>query len=345
MIVGITDLLEGTSQAGVLELRATLEDLLGGAGSDGRLLYQERVDRSVYRLHFEVDGKLRAIVVKRTKWARAQRNMLVIRRWLPIIGLERAAPELHATAAERGGRNVWHIYEDLGTRTLESERDCESVRSAVSLLGELHTRAAGHPLLPECRELGGDLGIRFYETSVRGAIECLEAIPPPEHRGSLERAALLDRLLERMEVLLAEQRERATAMEELGGPDTLLHGDLWLGNVILTPEGVRLIDWDHVAVGPIAYDLSTFLNRFPVAERDHVLDLYRDAVGHAGWELPAAGELNPLFATCELARCANCVVWPALAAAEGRDVGWAFEDLALVEGWLEALDPVLSEVA
>ena len=106
----------------------------------------------------------------------------------------------------------------------------------------------------------------------------------------------------------------------------------------------RLIDWDHAAVGPISYDLSTFLLRFPRERRPWILDLYRQSVARAGWRLPTAEDLNLLFETAELARFANRVIWPALAIAnDGAE--WGFDELSEVERWFEDLEPVLPEAS
>ena len=51
----------------------------------------------------------------------AQRNELVARRWLPAIDLSKSGPALIGVAAARTGECVWHAYEDLGDRALESE--------------------------------------------------------------------------------------------------------------------------------------------------------------------------------------------------------------------------------
>jgi nucleoside-diphosphate-sugar epimerase len=78
-------------------------------------------------------------------------DRLVVDRWLPAVGLgDRCAPLL-ATAAARQGRWVWQLYEDLGDETLDRCPERTRVESAVDLVAELHTRAAGHPLLPEVR--------------------------------------------------------------------------------------------------------------------------------------------------------------------------------------------------
>jgi thiamine kinase-like enzyme len=179
---------------------------------------------------------------------------------------------------------------------------------------------------------------------VRDAIHSLEALHPPAVELSPERVALRNGLLARLHHLLDEQPYRAQVMAELGGPDVLLHGDLWTTNVLVCSTGnglhARLIDWDRAGVGPISYDLSTFLYRFPPPARPWILDLYRDDVGHVGWRLPSAAELNLLFTTAEYARLANRVMWAAVALWMDH-VAWGFDELAAFAHWLDVVTPVL----
>ena len=69
-----------------------------------------------------------------------------------------------------------------------------------------------------------------------------------------------------MHLLEQEEPERAQALASVGGPETLLHGDLWPTNAIVRSRGdgfsVRLIDWDEAAAGPSWFDVSTLLLRF-----------------------------------------------------------------------------------
>jgi hypothetical protein len=235
---------------------------------------------------------------------------------------------------------VWQIYEDVGEVTLETDRDPAAVRAAVYLLGETHLRFIRHPLLADVRDWGGEFGPAFYSSSVRDAITCLEALPHSDLDGFGDCIALRDRLLERMWALRAQERERTEAIADLGGPETLLHGDVWLKNVAIARSvervSVRLIDWDHAGLGPLGYDLSTFVNGFPPHERHSVLELYEEAVADAGWRLPSQEDINYLFSTFELGRLANCVIWPALAATEG--VEGALEELEMTDDWLGSLD-------
>ena len=133
-------------------------------------------------------------------------------------------------------------------------------------------------------------------------------------------------------------------MKEWGGAETLLHGDLWAINVFVIPTGnglhARLIDWDHAAVGPFSYDLSTFLLRFPPGQRQWILEQYSEEVARSDWHLPEQAELNLLFETAEYARFANRIIWPAIALVMDN-AEWGFEMLAETERWFEQFEPVL----
>ena len=343
MIRGLDRLLEGHGQPGLTELCGLLEQLLDGRNVDGCLVEQTMLQpRSsrVFRLRFDVEGRTRRMIVKRLSPAIARRSELVDKRWLPAVGMSDHGPALLGSVAERGGSCVWHVYDDLGSCELDgSSVDRERVSAAIELIARLHTRFARHPLLGEVRLHGGDLGIHFCEANVRDARYALEGCrPAPEH------AELHNRLLQRVDNLRRELPHRAQAIDRFGGPETLLHGDLWAINVFVIPTSsglhARLIDWDHAAVGPASYDLSTFLLRLPPADRLWVLEVYREETSDAGWRLPPIPELNSLFETAEYARMANRLIWPAIAVAQDH-APWGWEALAEVDQWFENLETVL----
>ena len=348
MIEGLETLLEGKDQPGLTEVRELLQELLAGQDGTGRLLDQQSLKRrtqGVYRLRFAIGGQTRSVVIKRLEPEIARRNELVARRWLPAVGLDGSGPPLLGSVAARSGVCVWHVYDDLGScelgpREIDREPDRERLGAAVEVIAQMHTRFAGHALLGEVRLRGGDLGIHFYERNVRDAASALRAWQPPTAQ-----RALRDRLLVRLDTLLGELPQRAEALAELGGPETLLHGDLWAINVFVIPTAsgpcTRLIDWDHVAVGPATYDLSTFLLRFSAPHRPGVLERYREAVARGGWRLPGTQELNLLFETHEYARFANRIIWPAIALVMDH-AEWGVEELAEIERWFDKVQPVLA---
>jgi hypothetical protein len=345
LIDGGHTLLDETEQVGPQELERALQTLFGKPGSSACLGAWQELKPGVYRLQVAAGDGARAVIVKRLDPGRARRNQLVAERWLPAVGLGGRAPSLLGIAAERSGTGVWHVYEDLGDGALETEDPCPArLGAVVGLVAQVHTRFAGHRLLAECRLFGDDFGAGFFGANVRDAIRSLEALRPPALEMAPQSAALRNRLLGRLRGLLEEEPSRARVLAEFGGPETLLHGDLWTTNALVVPgpDGpqARLIDWDHVGVGPISYDLSTLLARFPVPDRPRILELYRRGVAGSGWRLPPVAVLNALFDTAEYARLANRVIWPALAALDGQ-AGWAFQELALLEQWLEGLRPIL----
>jgi hypothetical protein len=303
-------------------------------------------------LRFAREAKTRSVIIKRLKPEIARRDELVAQRWLPAIGLRECGPPVLGSVAARSGQCVWHVYDDLGQWELDPRKpDRERVLAAVEMIAQMHTRFANHALLGEIRLHGGDLGIPFYEANVRDAIYGLEAWRPEAPHDQLR-----DRLLQRLYALRHELPQRAQALAEWGGPETLLHGDLWAINVFVIPIvaageapaapvaggwRARLIDWDHAAVGPASYDLSTFLLRFPAADRSWVFDLYQQAVAHGNWQLPEPEALNFLFETHEFARFANRIIWPAIALVQDR-AEWGVEALAEIEQWFAEFRGVLA---
>lgn len=344
MIEGLDRFLEDTPHPGRAEVRAALQEVMLDVPS-ARLGRVQCLKRNVYRVEVEGEGVTRSVVVKRLSPDVATRNHLAITRWLPALGLARIAPRLLAVAAARNGSCIWHLYEDLGDWGLNPHHtNPDRIAAAIALIARLHTGSAGHPVLMEARQRGGDRGIHYFVANVQDAILGLETLRAPAVCVSAEQTVLRDRLLKRLTRLLAESRPRAQALEELGGPDVLLHGDLWTVNAFVQPvDGgmlARLIDWDHVGVGPLTYDLSTFLYRYPAPERWWILDHYQLAIARSGWRLPATHHLNQLFDTAESARYASRVIWPCLALLR-EHAEWGFAELAEIDRWFEDQQPVM----
>ena len=297
--------------------------VLTGTGGRPGLFAHERLKSSVHRLSFDAVAGPSSVVVKRLLPRVARITQLVAERWLPAGRLKWACPGLLGVVHEPREAVVWHIYEDVpGDELITSPPDPELLAPVVELVVELHSRFAGHALLDECREHGADLGMGFFTVEVARAVDALESVGSPASPLPREEAALRDRLLDRAARLYAERDERAQLLESYGGPDTLLHGDLWPSNALVVRRGdsfhARLIDWDHAGVGPVGYDLSTFLYRFSPEHRPWILDRYRDAAAGRGWLLPDDATLNLLFETAEYARYASCLAAAAPAASQGE---------------------------
>ena len=337
--------LEAREEPGVAELLEAMRPILPDAGAaEWASAELAPLKRRVYRLRVEGSHGARSVILKRTEPPIAHLNRLVAERWLPALRLGDHCAALIATAADRDGRWVWQIYEDLGDDTLERRSDRPRVGATTDVIAKLHARGAGHALLPEVRQYGKDLGLAFFAANVGDAIRGLELLGG--RHAPRELRSLGDRLLRRIYPLSVDMPRRAQVLKDVGGPDTLLHGDLWRNNAFATVSAgavrVQLIDWDHVGIGPLAYDLSTFLMRFPSAERPWILDRYRGTLSLAGLRLPSEDVLNELFETAEYARFANRVSWAAMAWLH-EDAEWVPIELAEIERWFDALRPILAE--
>ena len=338
---GLRRVLELSGEPAAAELCEVLTGLLDGGDPVDRVYSLCRLKPRVFRLSIATATPVRSVVLKRLEPSVAQRNHLIAERWLPALRLGDRCARLLATAADRRGACVWHVYEDLGDETLADRLDAERIAATVDFIAELHTRAANHPVLPDARRYCGSLGIQYFLANVGDAIAALEKLASAGIEIPREYVGLADRLRDRLVALLADTPRRAHVFERAAGPDTLLHGDLWTINVFVVAAGdelrARLVDWDRMGVGPFSYDLSTFLFRFRAAERPAILERYQDRVANAGWRVASPLELEILFDTAERARYANRVIWPALALMQ-EHAAWGFPELAEVERWFQTLD-------
>jgi Phosphotransferase enzyme family len=347
MIEGLLNRWMG-GETGLEELGMSLREV---GGNKARVLSVRQLEKHVYGIAIATPRQRLEIVAKRLTPPLANRNQLVMERWLPAAGLEYIAPKLLGVAAERAGRAVWHLYEDLGRSNLEdSPSTRHEVHVAIEMVADLHARFAGDHILAECWMWGEDHGMAFYDHSVRHAIAAVsDAVSALGTRGSDSDAARA--LLEKLERLADERDYRANKMAEFGGPDTLLHGDLWLDNLIVLSgsrarnglaargSAVCLIDWDNVGPGSFAYDLSTLVLRFPAEEQATVVSLYRAAAAANGIDVPADEDLHVPFATAESARLASIAIWPALTVAD-QGSQWASERLAEINEWFDLPRPL-----
>jgi Ser/Thr protein kinase RdoA (MazF antagonist) len=317
---------------------SSLEETLAVVEPGARVVAMSRLKRDgrVRRARL-VGGRRSSVVVKRARRAVARKTSLLNSRWLPAVGLQDCGPPLLGSGSA-ARESVWQVFEDLGNcELLPDHPEAGGLEAATRLVARVHVAFADPSLLPGCRDAFGDLGASFYGDWLRGAALALQATETSSL--SPDRLALLDRLNRRVEGLLAEEAGRTQRLLEVGGPATLLHGDLWPQNVLLPQARVgrhaRLIDWDHAVVGPVIYDVSTFISCLSPRFRIPALRLYERVVGPVGWRISDLAALNEAFKTAEFARLA-CTLTP-LVEAVSSGGEWAYEDLDEVDRWFAAL--------
>lgn len=325
------------------QMRLLSPVLSGLAGEEGplRVASDVALRPGVHRLVVQGSRSRRHVVVKRLGSNRSDLERRLLSRWLPGAGLPGLGPPFLAAVAEPDGSRVWHVYDDLGDSGLDrDEVDVARVLLAMERLADLHAAFLGHRLLPEVRFAAGDLGSYFYARSVRDAVRCLTRLGAGGRELSAQDRKTRDEVLHLLTALLDDEPARVGLLEERAGPESLLHGDLTRENVLVGAAGatpqVRFIDWDHVGVGPVAFDLSTHVVGYHGHLRRLVLDSYVSALADRGVTWAPATDWDRLVATLEAGRLANQVIWITNRILEGDP--WGFRALA---DWGGALAAVL----
>ena len=126
--------------------------------------------------------------------------------------------------------------------------DLERWRDVLRWLARLHEAFAGGP--EDGALLRHDLG--FYERFAERA-RAFGADVPPRHREVAEHLARL--------------------------PRTLLHGDLYPSNVLVSDGRVCAVDWELAAVGPAVMDVAAITSGWSERDTASLVEAYLDARG------------------------------------------------------------------
>ncbi len=211
------------------------------------------------RLHVTLDdGRELALIFKRLTPQPGRivgREVLIYRRLLS--GRRLGAPELYASHADDVRGRAWLFLEDLGRSTLD-DRGPEEWTVGFRWLAGLHAAHVGreHELrAPDCLAEHDEA---FYRSLVASARATLVA------RGTAPAARRFDRLAAGFEEMVAYLTSR---------PRTLVHGATTGQNLVVTPGGIRPVDWESAAIGTAAWDVAKLLEGWG-SHRARLLDGY-----------------------------------------------------------------------
>jgi Phosphotransferase enzyme family len=222
----------------------------GGAGEQpgsliAKLPMAETADMSGYRAVQERDP-----VAMRRYYERAAREV----RFYREVGAA-FAPTMYYADSDDGNRRVVLLLEDLsGGRQGDGLAGC-SIADAVhvmEVLAPFHARWWG--------ERASRLNFPRARGDLRGRQERYA------QQAELFLAQYGDALTAAVIEIISGLRFRLAAVAEAlySGPETLIHADLHLDNMIFDPPGdprsVIVLDWQTVSVGPPASDLRFFLS-------------------------------------------------------------------------------------
>lgn len=221
----------------------------------------ERSTHEIARWWITLDsGERESVIFKRirpgSKHFGNEREVLIYRRLLRNGRF--GAPRLLASHYDADTHQYWLFLEDLGRRTLHKAEFADWI-AAVRCLAKMHGTYWGRT--EELYALGclSDHGTAYYQWFVHAARKNLEAV------GNRQALARLDRLakwLDRLGAWLARQ------------PRTLIHGDLFIDNVMVWPgHHVRPVDWEEAAIGLGTWDLARLLDGWG-EDRPALVDAY-----------------------------------------------------------------------
>lgn len=202
-----------------------------------------------------------------------------------------------ATVVRHDGR-VWMVMRDIGA-ALHRPWTPAAATTAALRTALLYVPGASDPGLLDAPWLERD-GHAAYTHHVPAGHDNLDALA---HEPRLK-ALFTRRQVRALHTCLdaaAELNSRAATL-----PSTLVHGDLTPRNAGLDTDGALvLIDWEHVGVGPVGFDLGTFVSLYRVfgghgeLDEQALLEEYGRALSDlAGTELRHPAALG--FATAHL---------------------------------------------
>jgi len=328
---------------------STLRDLLADGlskarGHEARITGIRRLDywrssHSFARLIVSLEGgEHLQVVAKRHRPGRKRYgNECEILTYERLLADRRfGAPAVYCSVYDESRRRFLLLLEDVGSETLNHADDGEWVQ-AVQGLANMHGSFLGRE--EELRRLGclHDHDDTYYHDIISEARTNLAAA------GTAAIRARFDGLLPRMAAVIQFLVDQ---------PRTLVHGDLFPDNVILSPEHeTRPIDWESAAIGVGAGDVIALIEGWTGPARARLMDAYQcsleetlDRREQSDWP-DTASQYRPLpidrhsfghlVQCCEILQWARYLAWDAEYC---RDLATARELIDLVEGGLNRLD-------
>ena len=235
-------------------------------------------------------------------WFRSEprRTELLARLWPGRV------PELIATEPDRG----WQLMAPLSGVSDEDEPDPGLAAPTARTMADIQVGSVGH--LPELRAAGlPDRGL----AATWDALQTIAAHSPElRFLDADERAAAL--------AALPGTERRLAELAALDLPQTLVHGDLHLGNVAHDGDRLSIFDWTDACLAHPFVDLITLDGSSPEDERPALREAYLDRWRREG-SLPDTDVVMSLASVAE--RAFQAVTYERLQAAQEDASRWVLE--------------------
>jgi hypothetical protein len=206
-------------------------------------------------------------------------------------------PSCHHVAIDEETRRGVLVLEDVGRG---EQGDC------LTMVDIARTRSVARPVAA--------LHARWWGSRTLAGVEwmpCASRYSRDADWFDRHGAQFRERFADRLRPECASLFETAPAVVERsnellsGLPETMIHGDLHLDNVIFAPDGRAVLDWARVARGPAALDVCDLMLMASPEDQGAVFDLYLAELRGAGVEVSerkmargVAGALLRKFVAC-----------------------------------------------
>ncbi|MFC1416680.1 phosphotransferase family protein [Streptacidiphilus cavernicola] len=221
---------------------------------------------------------------------------------------------------------TWIVMRDVGA-ALRRPWDPAAARALAARTALLHAPGAAHPDLLDTPWLERE-GHAAYAHHIPSGHDNLDALADDPRLSTLFTAEQVRALHACLDA--AGQLDALAA----GLPATLVHGDLQPLNAGLDGDGtLLLIDWEHVGVGPVGFDLGTFVSLYRAfggsgsLDEQQLLAVHGDALSEL-----AGADLRPAvargFAVAHLSWGLHLRLGPGLTAVRQGAHGESPEELA-----------------
>jgi aminoglycoside/choline kinase family phosphotransferase len=226
----------------------------------------------IERLRVRLDsGERLSVIFKRPHADLAskggRREALIYRRLL--AGQRFGAPALYACDCEGAAGRCWLFLEDVGDETLGGDE--ENLSAAVRWLAHMHGTYQGREGELRALDCLAEHDAAYYYMLARDARRHIELT------GDRRALARFDDLMARFDSVVAYLVRQ---------PRTLVHGDIFSGNLIVQPgPRIRPIDWEEAAIGLAVWDLTRLLDGWGTDKPAFVAAYLADIERHTGVSL------------------------------------------------------------
>lgn len=256
------------------QLRRRLRVHLGQSATVDALWPTGHYPRTHVAADVTVNGRCLKLFLKCLKPERKDVEMAAYERVLPLVTV--STPRLLAKFADWEYPTQWLALERVEGRWVD-RRSPEDLQAVLMTLGRLHAESA-----------------EFSEEDIPACLRYPNAEDEVEEQRLLGDIAARGAEIELDRAVLGAAERNLEFLRT--ATKTLTHGDNDVSNLLVTPGGIYLLDWETARWSSPAVDLGNVLAWLPPEFQDMTMLAYLKGIEEAGGVAPDRSELDQLVA-------------------------------------------------